>query len=271
MDRDTKRLLLGAAACAVAFGLLVVLAYWWEPARDADGSALRGFVGLERAGAMEDIISLADPLPYAVMSAVLVLVALARRRPGRALVAALLLGGSALTTQALKSLLAFDRHERFLGPNQVEAAAFPSGHATASMALAFAAVLVAPAALRLPLAALGMLFTLAISFSIVALGGHYPSDILGGYLVASTWFLAAFGAVHARRTAAARSGRELELPPRWAAAAVLLAALAITIPFAPDAIDYAERHTAFAVVACAIGAAAAGLLVGVAMVSRPRR
>lgn len=270
MDQGAKRLLVGAGACVACFGLLLVLVYWWGPARHADGAALRGFVGLERTGPMKGVIRLADPLPYLLLAVALVATALARGSPGRAVVAALLLGGSALTSQALKPLLAFDRYESFLGPDQIHAASFPSGHATASMALAFAAVLVVHERWRLVAAAGGTAFTLAVSFSIVSLGGHFPSDVAGGYLVAAAWFLAAVGAVHARRAAATRTGRSPELPPRWAAVAVGLAALAIAVPVAPEAVGYAERHTAFAAVAAGIGAAAAAALAGAAMLSRPR-
>src|SRR5207237_1135091 len=74
-----------------------------------------------------------------------------------------------------------------LGHAQLGAASYPSGHATASMSLAFAAVLVAPAAWRPVVAALGALFSLAVCESILLLAWHFPSDVLGGYLVATSF------------------------------------------------------------------------------------
>src|SRR5204863_3674731 len=99
------------------------------------------------------------------------------------------------TTELLKPLLAHPRTAEWLGDSQVAAASWPSGHATAAMTVALCAVLVAPAALR-PLAAVaGSLFALAVSFSILVQHWHFPSDVVGGYLVAATWGLLAVAAL----------------------------------------------------------------------------
>src|SRR5205823_3505773 len=87
-----------------------------------------------------------------------------------------------------------------------------SGHATASMSLAFAAVLVAPRLLRPAVAVAGALFTLAVSESILLLAWHFPTDVIGGYLLAMSF---ACVIVSALRAADARwperSGREAAL------------------------------------------------------------
>jgi hypothetical protein len=41
----------------------------------------------------------------------------------------------------------------------------------------------------------GAAFAVAVSYSFLALGWHYPSDVLGGYLVATTWTMAAIAAL----------------------------------------------------------------------------
>ena len=262
-----------AAGCAGAFLLLMALAYGVGAARWADGAALQGFLGLR--GPLADQVffrfaHIADPQPYALIGLALIAVAAAGRRYRHAVAAAALLAGSAVSTQLLKPLLAFERHYDFLGDAQVKTAAFPSGHATASMALALAAVLVAPPALRKAVAIAGGGFALGVSFSIIALGWHFPSDVVGGYLVATTWCLLAVAGL---RVAAAlrpeqprRDPATIRIEPRHARAAIGSLAIAAGTTgtlLLPRAADYAERHTAFAAVALAILLAAATLLATV--------
>jgi hypothetical protein len=55
------------------------------------------------------------------------------------------------------------------------------------MMVALCAVLVSPPALRALAATFGCGLVLAVSYSILILGWHFPSDVLGGFLVAGTW------------------------------------------------------------------------------------
>ena len=283
MIRGAKTPLLLASGCALAFVVLLSLAYGSGIARWADGVALHGFMDLQRplvTPVAQRIAHLADPLPYALLGSALIAVALAGRQPRHALAAAVLLGGSAISSQLLKPLLAAPRHHDFLAGSQVNEAAFPSGHATAAMALALAAVLVAPSAYRRYAALCGGAFALAVSFSIVTLGWHFPSDVARGLLVATTWCLASLAAL---RAAAARwperTGREAArraLDPRHGRAVAgslgmaAGASMIMLAPAAPQLVGYAERHTTTTAVAVALLGAAAVLLAAVTAVAARR-
>ena len=92
-----------------------------------------------------------------------------------AVLVAVLIGLTSVSSQLLKALLAYPRSDELINGAHVAAAAFPSGHATASMSLAIALVLVVSPRLR-PLAALvGSALALGVSFSVVARAGTSPA------------------------------------------------------------------------------------------------
>lgn len=74
---------------------------------------------------------------------------------------------------------------------------FPSGHATAAMSIALAALLAAPTALQLPAAVVGMVYAAAVGVATVVPGWHFPSDVGGGFCVGTMW--AALAALLLRR------------------------------------------------------------------------
>jgi membrane-associated phospholipid phosphatase len=129
-----------------------------------------------------------DPVPYIVVGLVLVGVALYRRRWLLAGVVPVTMSGSSATTELLKPIVAHGRYSDWFGPgSSIAAAGWPSGHATAAMTLGLCAVLVAPAVARPVVALLGCALAIGVSYSVLVLGWHFPSDVLGGYLVAGVW------------------------------------------------------------------------------------
>ena len=264
---------------------IVLLALTWLAAfhvgfgAHADRAILNGFGGLQRprVNHLANLIaSLCNPKPFVAFAAVIVLVALVRRRPRLALATAAILLGANTTTELLKPLLASPRGL----PGQATAvASWPSGHATAAMSLALCAVLVAPARLRPALAALGAVFAVAVSYSFLHLGWHYPSDVLGGFLVAATWTLvvvAALFTIEARRgeqpsTAGSErlSLRTALTPPALALAGAVALAGLVALARPHQVVVYVRAHEAFIVGASAI--AVLGLVLATAVMLNVRR
>ena len=190
--------LLAALACFVGLVVAGVLALAVPVARERDAAMLHGFVGLDRPSvhrAISFLAHLGDTLPYACAGLVCIAVALARRRGWRALAVAGLLAVTGVTTQVLKHALAQPRLEHWL-PEQVATNSWPSGHSTAAMTLALCAILVAPPALRAVTAMLGGAFAVGVGYAVLVLGWHYPSDVLGGFLVAGLWASLAVAVLH---------------------------------------------------------------------------
>jgi membrane-associated phospholipid phosphatase len=112
---------------------------------------------------------------------VCVTLALVRRRLDLALGAVVVIAGADLTTQLLKNDL-FSRPDAGNGPN-----ALPSGHTTAVLSIALAAVLVAPPAWRWTVAA-GMSASAALVGVALVLGRwHRPSDVIAATFVCVVW------------------------------------------------------------------------------------
>jgi membrane-associated phospholipid phosphatase len=285
MTLTPRALLAGAAVIAAAFVALLVVAYGSPGARWMDASALQGFLGLQRpvvTPVTERVAALGNAAEVGLIGAALAFVALARGRPRAALFVVALLGLTSVSSQALKVLLAYPRHEGMLAGTHIHPAAFPSGHATAAMSLAIALVVVVPARLR-PLAALvGAALALGVSFSILSLGWHLPSDVAGGFLLATGWALVLLAALRAaaqvfpertgrsRLAAASRPAVDRIAAIGLTAAAVAGAATAAIVVVGvlvfrlPDVVGYAQDHTAFFAVAIGLMLSAAALLAGLA-------
>jgi membrane-associated phospholipid phosphatase len=137
-------------------------------------------------------------------------------------------------TQALKHALAQPRLVDWLGSNQVGDASWPSGHATAAMALALAGVLAARPGHRRAAVVAGAVFAGAVAVAVLALAWHFPSDVLGGFLVAAAWALGVLAGLEvlepARRTLAWDDVRRFaRLAGGVVAASALAAGLALAL------------------------------------------
>jgi len=216
MSRRPLTLLTLALACALGALLVWLTAFSVPFGQRLDASALAAF-GVVAQPRLEPSIhgvaSLADLLPLIIIASALVCVALLRRRWLMVAVVPVILLAANSFTQLAKPGLAHPRIVKLSGIEGVYPASWPSGHSTVAMSLALCAVLVAGPGLRPFAAVLGSAYAIAVGYSLVALGFHLPSDVLGGFLVAATFTLLGAAALarmeglHPQPTAAATSSR----------------------------------------------------------------
>jgi len=274
MLRTPRVPLLGALACLAGLVLTGVLAYLVPLARARDSATLQGFTKLNRPRLtpfINDVAHLADPVAYLLIGCALAAVALLRRRTRVAATIVGLLVVTGWTTQTLKPLLASPRYDEWLGTGQISAASWPSGHATAAMTLALCAILAVPARARPTAAAVGAGFAISVSYAILALGWHFPSDVLGGFLVAMTWtLLAVAGLVRLEQLRPSAPHREAALRPADALAPIALGSGAVAVVLAVwlaqpgEVARFAADHSTFVAGAGGIAALAVVLVLGLA-------
>lgn len=193
------------ALLVLAFALLTVaVSRRWDPVVDVDSSvaddlhdAVEGSPGW--ADALKAVTFLGTSLVLYSVVAVAAVVSLARRQPRLAafVVATAATGG--LLNRLVKALVG---RERPWFPDPLADSggySFPSGHAMNSavvfVAVAAALVILSRRSPRWLVPAVAGL-VLAIGFTRVALGVHFVSDVVGGWLLGVAWVvvgLAAFG------------------------------------------------------------------------------
>lgn len=255
----------------VALAVDYVLALGTSAGLYADRTALlRGFGGPswdQAHAATSRLVDTIDIASLSVFSVGVVVLALLQRRPQRALAGAAVLAGANLTTQFLKpGLGAVDP----LGGDAERAfgSVFPSGHATVAMSATLALLLVLPPSWRAIGAVLTAGYSAAIGIGLVMLGWHYPSDVLGGFLVATAWAAAAIAVLRLRpepEPSPVRGGAGL-----IGAGAVALLGLTATLAVASRLGDiaqleqYGRLHTSFFAGSAIIALFAAGLPATVA-------
>jgi membrane-associated phospholipid phosphatase len=278
-----KRAFVGASMLAALFVVVWFAVFHITRIAQWDSDIYFGFRGLHTHPLLNKLAlfwaDLCNPSPYVYLAAVPVALAIWRRRPAVAVAILVILAGANETTHLLKPVLASTKpvHTAF----QPLPGSFPSGHSTAAMTLALCAVIASPVRWRRYVAILGAVFAIGVMYSVVTLGWHYPSDTLGGLLVASIWTLGGMGLLFTiegrkQRTGATsvlnttRLGLGHELAPVGMGVIGAIGVLVLVVLARPNAvIAYAAAHTAF--VAGAAGLACLSVLVATAVMVTLRR
>jgi membrane-associated phospholipid phosphatase len=278
--RLTSKSALGAAALAVALLFLTWLAAFHIGfAERADQSILLGFFDVAHHRGVKPfadfVANLCSPFPYLLFAWIPMLVAFLRGRPGMAIAIGVILVGANVTTHELKPLLAAPRP--FDHIDQIGSASWPSGHATAAMSFVLCCVLAAPGRMRPFVVAIGAVFAVAVCYSFLALGWHYPSDVLGGFLVATTWTLLAISGLRAVQKhgipSTAPTPSRLALardlgPPAAAVAGAAGLGLLIALARPHPVLAFARAHEWFLLGAAGIGLLAVALATGLMLAVR---
>lgn len=254
LRRNPVRFALGGAAlCLLALAVTWALATHVSAIRWRDVVALQAFtnLGTPRIDSFANaLLHLLNPFDYTVWALLLVTIALVRRRPRVALAVAIVLPSAPLAAEILKPLLAH-AHDH-LGWVWIGAASWPSGHATAAMTLVICALLVSPQSLRPTVAVLGSAFALAVGLSLLILAWHMPSDVIGGYLLATLFGALAVAALRAaehRRPALdprlgtlGRFSTDELIAPAALLFTAILAGVVLALLRAGEVAGYADTH-----------------------------
>jgi len=119
---------------------------------------------------------------FAIIGGLIVLWSLLQWRLDLVAAVAITLVGSVATTEYLKPTL----HAREGVPHEL-AQGFPSGHSTVALALGLSFVLVAPVRQRTLAAAGAAVYAAIMGAGLVFNAWHLPSDVGGGFCMATAW------------------------------------------------------------------------------------
>ncbi len=199
-----------AALCLFGLVMVWVCAALVPATHVDDALLLREFTLLRHPGVdlgARFLLHLLDPTLFVIWGVAIIAFTLAQERVRTAVAIAVVLCAAPLTSETLKPLLAHPH--AIVGGVTMGAASYPSGHATAALTLVLCAVLASPPRWRTLVATIGALFALAVAVSLLILAWHMPSDVVGGFLVATLWMALAMAALRAseQRSALRSSAR----------------------------------------------------------------
>ena len=135
-----------------------------------------------------------------VVSAVsigLLVYSLLKKRYAKSILIVLTIGGSALINIILKTYFVRARPDLWEQIVTETSFSFPSGHSVASMALALTIIILLwRSKWRAASIIAGISYVILIGVSRMYLGVHYPTDVLGGWLLSTAWVLIVTASVY---------------------------------------------------------------------------
>ncbi|PJJ57643.1 PAP2 superfamily protein [Mumia flava] len=199
-ERSGGRTFAAALALLVtSVGILVADVVWMlqtPRGQQVDEAAMEAVYA--RAETLETLLGVLGYVSLASMvlvMAVLVAMALLRRRFAAALAAVGLVVAANVTTQILKHAV-LDRPDYGYG---WYVNSLPSGHTTAAASMVLAALLVSPRGLRWMVAAAGSAGIVLTGVSTIVAGWHRPADVVAALAVCLAWGAFAVAALAVRR------------------------------------------------------------------------
>lgn len=164
----------------------------WGQRLDATALSGRDALRPRTIDAASQLLNTISVASLVLVGGLIVLVALARRRPYLSLGAGVVIAGSVITTELLKRVF-LSRPELGIHDAVRTVPSFPSGHTTVAFSLAIAALLVAPSHIRAAIGIIGTIYAAGIGVAVVATANHRPSDPIGAVMVVTVWgaFIAA--------------------------------------------------------------------------------
>jgi len=206
--------LVGCFASLLGFALVASLAFGGGAIARHDAHLVARLSAPGQPTGLADlVVRLGDPPAQVVLLGLAVAVAFAAGRRRWIAPALIVVAGADLTTQLLKHAFGDPRLARVLGWEQIGSNSFPSGHMTAMVATSLAFVLVVPRRWRSATLVAGAVLSLAVGWSVVALRRHFPSDVVGGALVATTWFFAVLAVRFAVPSASSKRNSHFDFDP----------------------------------------------------------
>lgn len=189
--------LIAVIALGLGFGaLLLLVRYHWTPLLHADQSIADGLNRLvsphpPAVKVLTVISSAGGPTFLITLVAIVIVLLLIRRRPRLALYLAVTGVGALLLDPSLKTLVGRVRPVVADPIAHGQGNSFPSGHALGSMIVYGMLTLVFLSMVRGKgrpwLVAAAAVLVFAIGFSRIALGVHFVSDVLAGWLLGAAW------------------------------------------------------------------------------------
>ena len=239
-----------ALLCAVGFAATFLVALHTGRGLHDDAALFRHVSGnpsvpVSASGLARALLLGIDAAFIVVASLLLAGLALVQRRLARAVAAVAIVVCSVGSVEALKH-----------GLPHLDAAVpagrpptFPSGHTSIATSLGLALVVAAPSVLRPAAALAGATYAAGVGVSLILLGAHFPSDVVGSFFICGFWAAAIAAALPGTvsRPAVSASGA-LVLTGAVAGGLVVAAVLAGRHPAAVDALRSARSVLATAAV-----------------------